>query len=248
MLYFTDNELPLNIAKKVRSILRSISQDKKIPIVCSSLKKMDFGDKNIYFPHLKKGILTMFTQIMSALEHIDTDIVFFCEHDVLYNSTHFDFTPPRNDAYYYNTNVWKLWIDDEIAIRTNKCMQVSGLCGYRDLLLGHYQRKVAKIIERQKEILAKGEVMKREGFSKYMGFEPGGHSKHQGVDNYPMIPWESEWPIIDLRHGANLTRSKRHPEEFHDHRWAEGWTESNEIPGWGKVSDILEKLIMYEHI
>lgn len=242
IIYFTDNRLNLKIAHKVQSNLKSISSKKDIPIVSSSLKKMDFGDKNIHFPSKKPGILTMFTQIMSALEHSKSDIVFFCEHDVLYHPSHFDFIPPKDDAYYYNTNVWKLWMNDGVATRTKLCMQVSALAGYRKLLLGHYQRRVAKILQNQKDILATGGKIERDGFSKHMGFEPGGHMYPRGVDEYPMVPWESEWPIIDIRHGANFTSGKRKPEEFHDQRWTEGWTESKEIPDWGKVDDIIKTL------
>lgn len=242
IIFFTDNQLNLKIAHKVQANIKSIAKEGNMPIVSSSLKKMDFGDKNIHFPTKKRGILTMFTQIMAALEHSKSDIIFFCEHDVLYHPSHFDFVPPTDEAYYYNTNVWKLWMDDDVATRTKLCMQVSGLAGYRDLLYGHYQRRVAKILQNQKDILAAGEPIVRDGYSRHMGFEPGGHMFPRGVDEYPMVPWESKWPIIDIRHGANFTPGKRRPEEFHDQRWTEGWTESKEIPGWGSVSDIVKGL------
>ena len=50
----------------------------------------------------------MFKQILAGLEALDTDIVFFCEHDVLYYPSHFDFRPLKKDVIYYNTNVWKV--------------------------------------------------------------------------------------------------------------------------------------------
>jgi hypothetical protein len=242
IIFFTDNQLNLKIAHAVQEKFTNYCQRKNIPIVSSSLKKMGFGDKNIHFPSKKRGILTMFTQIMAALEHSHCDIVYFCEHDVLYHPSHFEYIPPTDDAYYYNTNVWKLWMEDRIAIRTKMAMQVSGLVGYRDLLLGHYQRRVAEILRRQKDILAQGGEIVNDAFSKHMGYEPGGHMYPRGVDEYPMLPWESEWPIIDIRHGANFTKSKRRPEEFHDQKWTEGWTESTEIPGWGNVNDIIKRL------
>lgn len=242
IIFFTDNELNLKIARRVQANLETISKEKNIRIVSASLKKMNFGDKNIHFPSKKRGRLTMFTQIMSALEHSHCDIVYFCEHDVLYHPSHFDYIPPTDDAYYYNTNVWKLWLDDAIAIRWDNCMQVSGLVGYRDLLYGHYQRRVAKILQNQKDILATGGVIEREGFSKHMGYEPGGHMYPRGVDEYPMRTWESAWPIIDIRHGGNFTRRGRYLNEFHNPEEVRGWTEAREIPGWGKVDDIIKTL------
>ena len=106
--FYTDNQLDEKIAKPVRDQLLKISQEKKINIVSSSLKKMDFGIKNVRFPSLKKGYLSMFKQILGALENSRADIIFFCEHDILYNPSHFDFMPPEKDTFYYNQNVWYL--------------------------------------------------------------------------------------------------------------------------------------------
>ncbi|MBI2405523.1 glycosyltransferase, partial [Candidatus Microgenomates bacterium] len=78
IIYYTDCQLDENIAKPVRDQLSKISQEKNISIVSATLKKMDFGVKNIHFPSLKRGYLTMFKQIMSALEHSTADIIFFC--------------------------------------------------------------------------------------------------------------------------------------------------------------------------
>lgn len=243
IIFFTDNELNPEIAHSVQSNLSNIARQKSIPIISSSLKKLEFGDKNIHFPSRKRGTLTMFVQILAALEHSHCEIVYFCEHDVLYHPSHFDFIPPTDDAYYYNTNVWKLWLDDRIATRVKTSTQVSGLAGYRDLLFGHYQRRVEKILQNQKDLKAMGMEIKNDGFSKHMGYEPGGHSKPRGVDEYQMHTWESEWPNVDIRHGGNFSKGRRRPEEFHDPRWAEGWTESKEIPGWGDVTDIIKLLV-----
>lgn len=242
IVFYTDNEPIRSIRESVMANLKEIAVARNLPIVCSSLKwKMDFGDKNIFFPSLKRSPLSQFKQILGALEHSDSDIIFFCEADILYHYSHFDYIPPTNDAYYYNTNVWKIWIREGIATRTDINMQLSGFCGHYDLLLGHYQRRVAKVLQNQKDILASGKEVRNEGYSKHMGYEPGAHMKPRGVDEYPMIPWQSEWPILDLRHDNNLTKGKRHFKDFHDKRWTKGWKESTYVPGWGKVSDIIKK-------
>ena len=69
----------------------------------------------------------MFKQILSALEAQDTDIVYFCEHDVLYDPSHFEFTPPKKDVWYYNVNVWKLDANTGHAMRVDECKQGSVL-------------------------------------------------------------------------------------------------------------------------
>ncbi len=242
IIFYTDNEAISNIRESVQVNLKAIAKDRNLPIVCSSLKwRMTFGDKNIYFPSLKRSPVSQFKQILGALEHSDSDIIFFCEADILYHPSHFDYVPPTNDAYYYNTNVWKVWINEGIATRTDVNMQLSGLCARHDLMLGHYQRRIAKIMQNQKDTLALGKKVNNEGYSKHMGYEPGAHMKPRGVDEYPMIPWQSEYPILDLRHDNNITKGKRHLKDFHDKRWYKGWTESDEIPYWGKVSDIIKE-------
>ena len=243
IIFYTDNELSPKIATVVQQRIITIAKEKNFPIVTAALKhKLDFGVKNIYFPTQKRGMLTLFKQIISALEHSTADTVFFCEADILYHPSHFDFNPPTQDAYYYNINNWVIWVRDQIAIHVDVNMPLSMLCGDRELLLGHYRRKVVRVLERQKEMIAQGIEIKRQGVSKNMSGEPGGEGQAERVDNYPMVSWSSEWPNLDLRHDNNLTSGKRHPEDYHNRRWAKGWTEATEIPGWGKVSDIAKIL------
>lgn len=241
IIFYTDNQLNLKIARMVQRQLKEIGETKNIPIVSASLKKMTFGDKNIYFPHLKRGRLSMFKQILGALENSTSDVVFFCEHDVLYHPTHFDFTPPKEDIYYYNINVWKVRTSDGHAVRVNDCKQLSGLCAYRELLIEHYKRRIAKIEQNQKDMMTLGLEVKNDGFSKYMGFEPGLHSVKRGVDNYSVGSWESKFPNVDIRHGKNLTKSRWSPNEFHNKKNAAGWLESDisHIPGWKNLRKLI---------
>src|SRR3972149_9849922 len=83
IIYYTDCQLDPKIAEPVREQILKISEEKGLPIVSATLKKMDFGVKNIHFPSLKKGYPAMFKQIIAALEHSKSDIIFFCEHDIL---------------------------------------------------------------------------------------------------------------------------------------------------------------------
>jgi hypothetical protein len=243
IIFCTDNELSPKIAQKVQAGIKSISKSMGMPIVCASLKrKMDFGDKNIYFPSLERGRFTHFRQILSALENSTSDIIFFCESDILYHPSHFDFTP-TDTAYYYNTNNWVVWIKEGIATHVDVNIPMSMLCGYRELLLGHFQRKVARVFQRRKELLAIGKELKFQGVSIYMSGEPGGEIRGEKVDDYPIKTWASEYPNLDLRHDHNLTKGKRRPSDYIDHNNAKGWKEAVEIPGWGKVSDIVLDLI-----
>jgi hypothetical protein len=243
IIFYTDNETPPKIAWEVQFRLKTIAKKKNLPIVCASLKQRSgFGDTNIFFPSLKRGMLTLFTQIVSALEHSTADNIFFCEADILYHPSHFDFTPPTNDAYYYNISNWVVWMNEAIATHVDVNTPLSMLCGDRELLLGHYKRKIARVMERRKEIEAAGQPMIDQGVSVNMCGEPGGESIREKVDNYPILTWASEWPNLDLRHGHNLTKGKRRPTDYHTRHYAQGWKEAAEVPGWGKVSDIVKSL------
>ena len=243
IIYYTANMANPKITAKTGGLLRDISRQRRIPIVCASLNQpLQFGDINACL-FLDRSPLSQFRQILCALSCTAADIVYFCEDDILYHPSHFDFVPSTDDAYYYNTNIWKLWIKDGLATREGLYMPLSGLCGYHSLLFGHYFRRVQKILQNQRDTLAVGGVVEREGYSKHMGYEPGGHMKPRGVDEYPMVSWQSEVPIIDVRHDNNLTKGKRRPGDYRDPVWADGWEESDSIPGWGGATNIISELV-----
>lgn len=212
-IFYTDNQLNLKIAHKVQKQLKKFS----LPIVSASLKPMDFGDKNVTLP-LKRGVLTMFKQILAALEASDAEIVFFLEHDVLYHPSHFYFTPPKKDVWYYNTNVWKA--DTTGRAIHYDCKQVSGICVYRDTAIKHYRKRV--------------EMVEKIGFSNRMGYEPGTHNRDERVDDATSESWQSKYPNIDIRHDNNLSPTRWHKEEFRNQKYTEGWQEGTikDIPGW----------------
>lgn len=67
-----------------------------------------------------------------------------------------------------------------------------------------------------------------------VGFEPGTHKRVQVLADEKSKPFTSLFPIIDIRHGNNLTASKWSAEEFRDPKNAKGWEESKawDILGW----------------
>lgn len=226
ILYYTDNRLNEKIAGACQRQLEKAAGGRRI--VSVSLEPMGFGD-NIHVP-LERGILTMFKQILAGLKELDTDVVFFCEHDVLYHPSHFDFRPTDDKKYYYNTNVWKVRFDDGHAMRTAFCQQTSGLCANRKLLIEHYEKRI-KLVE------------ERGSFTRKMGFEPGTHNRGERVDDYKSESWESKYPNIDIRHGFNLTPSRWDPSQFRSKRYTRGWQEADEIDGWGLVKGKFREMI-----
>lgn len=177
----------------------------------------------------------MAKQILAGLEELDTDVVFFCEHDVLYHPSHFDFVPLEKDKFYYNTNVWKVRFEDGHAVRTDDMRQLSGLCVNRAKAIEHYKRRVELLEEKAKEYGEDSVEFRR--YVRNMGFEPGTHNRSERVDDSRSETWESVHPNVDIRHNNTLTPSRWSKDQFRNQKYTKGWRESQDIPGWGKFKD-----------
>ena len=225
IIYYTDNQLNMKLAHECRKHIDRVG----LPITSVSLKPMNFG-KNIVLK-LKRSYEAYFKQILTALENIDTEVVFFCEHDWLYHASHFEFTPPKKDVFYYNDNWWRLRLADGLAVNYDTHM-VPAICAYKGILLEHY-RNVIKLCE--KEGFTSGVAHK-------IGFEPGTHRRVSFVNKYKAEGFRSRFPVIDVRHDTNLTSSKWKQSDFRSPRSCRNWKETDNIDGWGKTEDIIKRL------
>lgn len=231
-IYYTDSRLENTpIAPAVRTQLREAIGDRRI--VSISLEPLDFGD-NIHLP-LKRGYITMTKQILAGLKELQADVIFFCEHDVLYHPSHFDFVPPKKDVFYYNNNVWKVRFSDGHAVRTADMKQLSGMCAWRDLLVKHYEKRLELLEAKASEVGEDSDEFRR--YVRRMGFEPGTHGRIPELLG-KAESYEAKYPNVDIRHDNTLTPSKWSPEQFRNKKYAEGWQETDEIPGWGKFKEL----------
>jgi hypothetical protein len=93
------------------------------------------------------------------------------------------------------------------------------------------------LIKEYKERVRKVEA---EGFNKN-GYEPGTRSLRRGgfSDSGSDYFWSTD-PILDIRHGKNLSASKWKPEEFRSQRSCRNWQVAPDgvIPYWGKWEEI----------
>ncbi len=217
VVYYTDNEIAPKIADMCKEQLRYAFAGRKI--VSVGLQETNFGDVSVVCPW-KRGYLTMFKQILDGLKRLDTDVVFLCEHDVLYHESHFDFTPPKKDVYYYNMNSWIVRTSDGLSVYYDH-KSLSGLCADRQFLITHFKERIRRV--------------EAEGFSRKMGFEPGTHNRPERVDDFKAEGYRSEQPNADLKHGKNLTEARWRPEDFRSQRNCRNWQEKSETPHWGKI-------------
>lgn len=223
IIYYTDNRLRETIFSLVqKNILNS-----GLPIVSVSLKPIDFG-KNIVLK-LTPCYLTMIKQITRSLEASQSDYVFFCEHDCLYPVSHFDFTPLKDNVFYYNANVWRWKYPSNYAITYDRLISLSSLCVNRKFALDHYRKRLVKIKELKLDTDARREPL----WARRWGYEPGTKKiRRGGFSDDDFETWRSKDPIIDVRHGKTFSQSKvtldsfvHPPENFRE-------ITLDRIPGW----------------
>ncbi len=223
IIYYTDNRLGEPIYSTIqKQILKA-----DLPIVSVSLKPIAFG-KNIVLD-LPPGFITMNKQITRALEESKSDYVFFLEHDVLYPTSHFDFMPTKDNIFYYNANVWRWKYPDNLAVTYDRLISLSGLCVNRKFALDHYQMRLAKI----EELNYEGDKRHEPDWARKWGYEPGTKKiKRGGFSDDDFETWNSEYPIIDIRHGKTFSMSKVTLESFvhKPTNWRE--TTLDKISGW----------------
>ena len=225
ILYYTDFNADPKIMKMCQDQIK-IGADGNRIVSVSLNKKLDFGDNIVM--NLERGNLTMFKQILTGLKALDTDIIFFCEHDVLYHPSHFQFIPPEKDIFYYNTNSWRVRLSDGHALYY-KHKSTSGLCAYRELLIKEYEERVRRVED--------------EGYHRN-GYEPGTRKiKHRGFSDSNACGWKSEFPNLDIRHEKNMTRSVWDKSQFRDQRSCQDWKEDKiqNLKGWDHLmKDLLQ--------
>lgn len=222
IIYYTDNRLPEPIFSEVQ---RLISRS-NLPIVSVSQHPIYFG-QNIVLP-LEPGIVTMIKQITAALAASAADYVFFCEHDVLYPLSHFQFTPPRDDIYYYNAHVWRWKYPENVAIAYDRLICLSGLCVNRKLALAHYQARLKKIAS-----LGLKQDSHEPQWARLWGYEPGTKKTIRGgFSDDDFETWKSAEAIIDIRHNKTFSPPKVTLAGFK--HLPTGWRETTlkTIPGW----------------
>jgi len=219
LVYYTDNHAPAYILETCQKQLNRCMETWKFPIISVSQKPIDFG-QNIVMD-LERSVLSLYKQVLRGLEESTAEVIFLIEHDILYHPSHFDFTPERKDVFYYNRNRWPVCADTGKAVfYHSNCPSM--LCAHRELLIKHYQQVV--------------EIVERDGWKSKYGFSPPrGLPKELRIGKYKT--YMAEYPCIDIRHSKTLTRKRMDKSEFRSERSCRGWTEAEEVPGWGRTKD-----------
>jgi hypothetical protein len=216
IIYYSDCRGDQALLEAARAQL-SRAAGKAMPIVSCTLRPLAFGF-NVCLD-MERGHLTMFRQILTALEMSTADVIFHCEHDVLYHPSHFNFEPSARDRFYYNQHTWRVDRETGRAL-FYYCNQVSGLCADRQLLIDHYRRLVRHVVAH--------------GFDRALGYEPGTNRRQREFGaSAPVETWMSPQPNVDIKTEFCLTKGRWSQEQFRNKSTCQGWTESDRVPGWG---------------
>lgn len=223
IIYYTNNRLDEPIFSTVQKQIANSG----LPIVSVSHTPLNFG-KNFVLNE-PSGIVTMIKQIEFALRKSDVDYVFFCEHDVLYPNSHFEFTPTRDDMFYYNSHVYRWDYPKDRLITYHRLISLSGLCVNRKFAHDHYKKRLTKMYENEFDKDTSREPL----WARKWGYEPGTKKiRRGGFSDDDFETWESRLPIIDIRHKKTFSPPKTKLDDFT--HLPENWNEitRDEVPGW----------------
>lgn len=223
IVYYTDNR----IGNPIRDAVRKTIQASELPITSCSLKAIRFGENIVV--EGQRSYPTMVKQILTALEHSKSKYVFFCEHDILYHPSHFEFMPERDDRYYYNLNNYRWDYPNDRAIQYDGLTSLSMMCCNRGLAIEHYKLRTRLIKEQGLDKIRSREPR----WARRFGYEPGTKPKRRGgITDEKSERWRSEFPNIDIRHKGTFSSPKTTLDAFNHPpvNWKE--VGLKEIPYW----------------
>lgn len=224
IIYYTDNRIGGPIVSNSRKTIKAAG----LPITsCSLNRPIRFGDNYVHKGN--RSYPTMLQQVITVLKNSKEDYVFFTEHDVLYHETHWDFTPLKDDIYYYNVNNWRWRYPTDRAIFYQWLPSLSQLCCNRELALDHFERRLKRAIDDGLDFNRSREPR----WARVWGYEPGTKpTRRGGFSDEKMEMRLSRYPNIDIRHPHTLSKTKTRLNEFKHEPF--GWTEVDvrRIPGW----------------
>lgn len=237
VIYYSDFHADPKIIEVCQKHLRQSFDGE---IISATLGPSDFGDKNLVLEGMRSWP-TAVRQIVAALKESSADVVFFTEHDVLYNKTHFELTPESDKIFYYNINNWRWDYPDDRIVQYDGLTSLSQMFGYKSLILDHFQKRLDRIEKEGWEIIEG----RQPHWQRALGYEPG--TKRRRIGGFSDDTHEkkrSTVPNIDIRHKDTLTSRKTKLEDFKHQPTNFVETTLNNIPGWdlkGILSEITKR-------
>ena len=165
-----------------------------------------------------RGILSMYKQQLSALESIKDRFAFSIENDILSHPDRFDFVPPENDVFYYQTNLYELTPSGYLRHGGMGYCQMVANC---KLWENHLRERLAAI----------------ESGAYHLAVCEPGREHPPDCARVKWVGYKTEFPDVGVRHGRNLSGSR---DPGRAGRTIEMYVP--EIPYWGHYKTLFEKM------
>ena len=203
IVYYTNNVVDKTLSSQVQRQFLAFAVDK--PVVAVIQKDEDIFNRFIKYPNITtvntkrfgSSHLKMYQQIHVGAKKAQTPYVGLAEHDCFYTEEHFDFIPPSNNVFYYNTNHWFVtWLDKGKGKHDGMYSKpYKDRCALSNLICD--RKLLIKALEKRIQFLKDGGKIIRGvwGASEF------------GVrdDDYQSATFSTNLPNLDVRHGNNFS-------------------------------------------
>lgn len=246
IIYLTDNILAEPLASRVREILTEKACG--IPIISISQEPLDYGT-NICVGKIGRSWLSLYKQLQEGLEAATAKNIVIAEHDCCYSEEHLNWTPPRDDTFYYNHNHWLVqWGGNHPELNGMysywpRRYALSQLVCNRELLLRSTTERLS-FIEKgfliTKGLKGAGEPGVNDAEAIETPLQAAARRAASGraitsptlagyLTHYNAEPFKTVNPTLDIRHSTNFTGPKR------------GKNRCYELPYWGKFDELMQE-------
>lgn len=214
IVYYTANQIDDAAAERIRGDL--FKKANGLRIISISHKPIDFGE-NVCVGEIGVSLYNLFKQVLIGARMVTTKFMACAEDDYLYGPSRFEFIPPRDDTFYYDTNRWGLNQDGRFFWRMRT---IFGMC------IAPTQAMI-DTLEARYAMYTSPDTSKL----KYFG-EPG---KYEGALGIPLVKMERirlDTPTVTFNH--RLSMGKRRMVRVTD-------TVQRELPIWGDGKTLWEE-------
>ena len=175
IVYYTDSNLEDRLARAVRKQIKRVCGP--IPIISISQKPIKNFGQNIVVGPKPRSTLSMFEQMLEGLTAAPPNsIIYLCEHDIFYHSSHFAFLPKTKRHAYFNTNRYHHRFGMSSFLKARGKRAYSQCVAHREMLIKHIQTRI--------EEAQSGKRLRM---------------------HIPFHNFASSRPNVDIRHNQNLT-------------------------------------------
>ena len=191
IVYYTDSQLEEKLATAVRKQIKKVAG--LIPIISVSQEPLNFG-KNICVGKKPRNTISMYEQQLEGLRAApEGSIVYLCEHDVFYHSSHFAFLPKTKKHAWFNTNRYhhKFGMDSFLKARGRRAYSQG--VAYRETWIPHFETRIEE----------RGKIKMHIPFKNFISDRPNVDIRH-GQNLTPDGDYKRDWVGSNLKGIYNL--------------------------------------------